>query len=86
MFLDIDQQLLTQDGKRKVAQIAKALRDAGIGGGDGDNGYMSGCTALVALITKDQIIIANAGDCRAFVITDEIFIFETVEHRPGNPA
>lgn len=28
-----------------------------------------GCTALVALVTKTCIYIANAGDCRAVAVT-----------------
>ena len=45
----------------------------------------SGTTALTALIWGDQLIVANAGDCRAVLCRRGKAIDLTNDHRPCNP-
>lgn len=45
----------------------------------------SGTTALTALVWGDQLLIANAGDCRAVLCRRGKAIDLTTDHRPSNP-
>ena len=45
----------------------------------------SGTTALTALIWGDQLIVANAGDCRAVLCRRGKAMELTNDHRPSNP-
>jgi protein phosphatase 1L len=44
-----------------------------------------GATALVTLILKDKIYIANAGDSRAVLLRDENTLRITTDHKPDIP-
>jgi len=44
-----------------------------------------GTTALIALIMKNTVYIANAGDSRAVLLTDDEVIRLTCDHKPDNP-
>ncbi len=41
-----------------------------------------GCSALIALIEKNEIIIANAGDCKAIMCQSGIYVSLSQEHIP----
>ena len=45
----------------------------------------SGTTALTVLIWGDQLLVANAGDCRAVLCRRGKAIDLTTDHRPSNP-
>ncbi|PHZ15032.1 PP2C-domain-containing protein [Rhizopus microsporus ATCC 52813] len=46
----------------------------------------SGCTAIVALLTKDNMLyIGNAGDSRAIICTNGRAIALSDDHKPSNP-
>ena len=45
-----------------------------------------GSTALVILVTKSDIYIANAGDCRAISCNfDGEIVHKTKDHKPNDP-
>lgn len=43
--------------------------------------YDSGSTAIVAIITLNRIYIANCGDCRCVVATENAVVFSTIDHK-----
>jgi serine/threonine protein phosphatase PrpC len=45
-----------------------------------------GCTAVVAIITKTQIIVANAGDSRAVLCSKGKAIEMSIDHKPDNES
>ncbi|KAI8644576.1 phosphatase 2C-like domain-containing protein [Parasitella parasitica] len=46
----------------------------------------SGCTAIVALLTKNNdLYVSNAGDSRAIICSDGQAIPLSEDHKPGNP-
>ena len=46
----------------------------------------SGSTAICALICPDVIYLANCGDSRGLVISNETVAVATTDHKPINPA
>lgn len=46
----------------------------------------SGCTAVVALVTKEKIFVANAGDSRAILSRNGVAVDLSVDHKPEDPA
>ena len=45
-------------------------------------GSDSGCTAVVALLRKDELVVANAGDSRCVLCRDGRAIDLSVDHKP----
>ncbi|RCI01490.1 Protein phosphatase 2C 2 [Rhizopus stolonifer] len=46
----------------------------------------SGCTAIVALLTKDNVLyVSNAGDSRAIISAHGLAIALSQDHKPNNP-
>ncbi|ORY96350.1 phosphatase 2C-domain-containing protein [Syncephalastrum racemosum] len=46
----------------------------------------SGCTAVAAMLTKDNMLfVSNAGDSRAIISTNGKAIALSQDHKPGNP-
>lgn len=46
----------------------------------------SGCTSIVALLTKDNVLyVGNAGDSRAIICTKGVAIALSEDHKPSNP-
>ncbi|KAG1380285.1 hypothetical protein G6F61_004199 [Rhizopus arrhizus] len=46
----------------------------------------SGCTSIVALLTKDNVLyVGNAGDSRAIICTKGVTIALSEDHKPSNP-
>lgn len=48
-------------------------------------GNDSGCTAVVSLVTRDRVIVANAGDSRAVLSRNGEAIDLSVDHKPEDP-
>uniref|UniRef100_A0A146KPM3 protein-serine/threonine phosphatase n=1 Tax=Lygus hesperus TaxID=30085 RepID=A0A146KPM3_LYGHE len=51
-------------------------------GGPEEPGMDSGCTAVVALVTKDKLFVANAGDSRAVLSRNGTAVDLSVDHKP----
>lgn len=47
---------------------------------------MSGCTAVMALVTPKHILVANVGDSRAVLATDGGAVALSKDHKPDNPS
>ena len=70
-----------------------AAGGAGGGGGGGGGGdeeapgcTMAGATANVAIITKKEVIVANAGDSRAVLCTKGVAKPLSFDHKPNHPT
>lgn len=47
---------------------------------------MSGCTAVVGLLTSSKVIVANAGDSRAIISCKGVAKALSYDHKPQNPG
>lgn len=63
-----------QDG---IAAVHCAIRQ--ISEQDSDHGWM-GCTIVVALILGEKVVVANVGDSRAYLVTDDQIIQISRDH------
>lgn len=81
-FFRMDELLRTAEGKKEIASIQASQRKGGFGMGNGESN--AGCTANVALIVKDKLYVANAGDSRCMVATKGDAIFLSEDHKPDN--
>ena len=53
---------------------------------DSISDYDSGSTAMVCFITPTHVIIANCGDSRAILISDNKIVLATKDHKPDDPV
>ena len=65
-FLELDLMMVRDQGRRKLQEIAKEIRGSKYGCNH-NFAMLQGSTALVVLITENEIYIANAGDSKAVV-------------------
>lgn len=81
--------MLTKDGKKELAKFQKTLNH-GDSGGAFDNGAsetsFAGCTANVVMITKTEILCANAGDSRSVLSKKGKSKDLSIDHKPDNPS
>jgi serine/threonine protein phosphatase PrpC len=87
-FTEIDEHLKTEEGRNELADISSSLtKTPGImsrmEGEDLANGV--GCTACVALLTKTDIYVANAGDSRCVLCKNKQTIPMSEDHKPDLP-
>jgi len=85
-FLTIDKMLLSEAGKKELAQISKKNNIGGIAANGADLPYQAGCTACVALITRTDIYVANAGDTRCVLAAKGRAKDLSHDHKPDNPS
>jgi serine/threonine protein phosphatase PrpC len=52
----------------------------------GDLAVQAGCTCCVALITKTEVIVANAGDTRCVIASNGIAKDLSIDHKPDLPT
>jgi serine/threonine protein phosphatase PrpC len=83
-FLHMDSLLNTQEGQKELMRLKRDLPDAyEIRPEEID--CMAGCTAVVAFIRKNQLIVANAGDSRCVLAKGGRAIDMTTDHKPDLP-
>jgi len=79
-FLRIDELLQTTEGKKELASIKAGDDESKTG--DYHTESMAGCTACVALIVKNQITCANAGDSRCVIFSKGQATALSEDHKP----
>lgn len=87
----MDELLKTSLVKRELQKYTTDKSDEGMGGiagftnnQDADIANSVGCTACVCIITKDEVICANAGDSRAVVCKKGVAVEMSYDHKPEN--
>ncbi|CDW91807.1 protein phosphatase 2c [Stylonychia lemnae] len=90
IYIHIDEMLQTTYGKQKL-QSYKKNSDSGpslFGRGGDDIAQGTGCTATSALITPNEIIVANSGDSRIVLAVKKGDKYQAIEmsedHKPDN--
>lgn len=78
-FLKMDELLLLPEGKKELNQIKNDSKEEGFGF-QADS--FAGCTANVAVIYKNELIVANAGDSRCVLSSKGNVVEMSTDHKP----
>lgn len=92
-FIKMDENMKLPMTKKELAKYTTDKSDEGgmsgiagfTMGADADIANAVGCTACVCIITKDQVICANAGDSRAVLAKKGVAVEMSHDHKPDNP-
>lgn len=82
-FLKMDDMLRTTEGKKELTAIQTGQSKSGFGGASEAESF-AGCTAVVALMVKDKLYVANAGDSRCMIVSKGDVVPLTEDHKPDN--
>lgn len=74
IFLKMDDLMLTPAGKKEINDLMQ----------DSMGTSFAGCTATVVLLTKTEIICANAGDSRTVLCKSGKALDMSVDHKPDD--
>lgn len=85
-FLEVDRRLESPEGRKELEAINKAIphKSSPVVGEENvaELANYVGCTACVALVTKTEMYIANAGDSRCVLSKNGIGINMSEDHKP----
>ena len=76
--------MLSNDGKKEIEKI-KAQQRA-LENEENPMANFAGCTAVVTLVSKTEIVCANAGDSRAVVSKKGKAKEMSIDHKPDTPS
>lgn len=76
-FLRMDELMETPAGKRELHSLSKE---------DMGGTSFAGCTATVVLVTRTEVICANAGDSRTVLSVKGVAKDMSIDHKPDDPA
>ncbi|CDW77624.1 UNKNOWN [Stylonychia lemnae] len=87
VFLQLDKMLLTESGKKELVRISQKYGSMSTGQSydGGDLAVQAGCTACVALVTRTEIYVANAGDTRCVIAAKGKAKDLSTDHKPDLP-
>lgn len=77
----MDTMLRTDEANVELSHLAKLSLPS-----ESNMAEDQGCTATVALVTKTEIICANAGDSRTIIVKNGKSTDLSVDHKPENPG
>lgn len=79
-FMKMDVLLLTPEGKKELSAIKNDKEE----GSSFQNDSFAGCTANVALIHRNVLYVANAGDSRCVIGCNNDLVRMSVDHKPDS--
>jgi serine/threonine protein phosphatase PrpC len=87
VFLQLDKMLLTEAGKKELIRISQKHGSMASGATfDGaELAVQAGCTCCVAIITRTEIYVANAGDTRCVIAAKGRAKDLSTDHKPDLP-
>jgi len=77
----MDEMLVTTEGKKELMSIKSGDED---NKGEYQTESFAGCTACVALLAKQELYVANAGDSRCVLLSKGQAIAMSEDHKPDN--
>lgn len=81
-FFALDERMKTSEGRKELAGIQTGNDKGGYSQAEAES--YAGCTACVALVVKDKVYVANAGDSRCIIASKGEVIHLTEDHKPDN--
>jgi serine/threonine protein phosphatase PrpC len=82
IFLKLDELMESPAGQRRLMELQSQSE-----GGFGDSGKsFAGCTSTVILVTRTEVICANAGDSRTVLARGGRAKDMSEDHKPDNPG
>lgn len=83
VFILLDKMLLTEPGKKELQSISKKHGSMASGAHfDGaDLAVQAGCTCCVAIVTKTEVYVANAGDARCVIAANGVAKDMSIDHK-----
>lgn len=84
-FLKMDTMMLSKDGKKEIQKLMLLGDPHGQENGSESLSY-AGCTANVVIISKTEIICANAGDTRSVLSKKGKSKDLSIDHKPDMPS
>lgn len=81
-FLEIDKQLQTEEGKMELSEIHAELGIESKSLPESDFSDCVGCTACAALVSPEEVIVANSGDSRCVLCKSGVAVNLSEDHKP----
>ena len=87
-FLNLDKRLESPAGRLEIKEIESSITEKSLlfaSTSTENKANYVGCTACVALITKNKIYVANAGDSRCVLCVNGKSVELSKDHKPDHP-